>query len=55
MGGKPSSIRYFGPTTHRLIAVDDVTVSGLGLESVTIQRHSGSYYAKLPEPEPSAS
>jgi predicted phosphodiesterase len=58
-GGKPlpleSSILYFSPTTHRLIAVDDVTVSGLGLESVTIQRHSASYYAKLPEPEPSTS
>ena len=57
--GKPlpleSSILYFSPTTHRLIAVDDVTVSGLGLESVTIQRHSASYYAKLPEPEPSTS
>ena len=58
-GGKPlpleSSILYFSPTTHRVIAVDDVTVSGLGLESVTIQRHSASYYAKLPEPEPSTS
>ncbi len=57
--GKPlpleSSILYFSPSTHRLIAVDDVTVSGLGLESVTIQRHSASYYAKLPEPEPSTS
>ncbi len=57
--GKPlpleSSILYFSPNTHRLIAVDDVTVSGLGLESVTIQRHSASYYAKQPEPEPSTS
>jgi predicted phosphodiesterase len=58
-GGKAlpleSSILYFSSTTHRLLAVDDVTVSGLGLESVTIQRHSASYYAKLPEPEPSTS
>ncbi len=38
------SILYFDPTTHRLIAVDDVTVSGLGGESVQIERHSAASY-----------
>lgn len=58
-GGQPlpleSSILYFDPTTHRLIAADEVTVSGLGLESVTIQRHSAAAYLKQPEPQPSTS
>jgi predicted phosphodiesterase len=38
------SILYFDPGTHRLVAVDDVTVSGLGGESVQIDRHSASSY-----------
>jgi predicted phosphodiesterase len=38
------SILYFAPETHRLVAVDDVTVSGLGGESVQIERHSASSY-----------
>ena len=38
------SILYFDPITHRLIAVDDVTVSGLGGESVQIERHSAASY-----------
>lgn len=57
--GKPtpleSSILYFDRSTHRLLAVDDVTVSGLGLESVTIQRHSADSYFAQPEPEQSPS
>ena len=38
------SIIYFDSTTHRLVAVDDVTVSGLGGESVQIERHSADSY-----------
>jgi len=38
------SIIYFDVTTHRLVAVDDVTVSGLGEESVQIERHSADSY-----------
>ncbi|BEP13817.1 metallophosphoesterase [Acidothermaceae bacterium B102] len=35
-----ASVLYFDATTHRLIAYDDVTVGGLGLTSVQIQRHA---------------
>ena len=35
-----ASILYFDATTHKLIAYDDVTVGGLGLTSVQIQRHA---------------
>jgi len=38
------SIIYFDATTHRLVAVDDVTLSGLGEESVQIERHSADSY-----------
>jgi hypothetical protein len=33
-------VLYFDSSTHKLIAYDDVTVGGLGLTSVQIQRHS---------------
>src|SRR5207237_8768470 len=35
-----ASVLYFDSSTHRLIAYDDVTVGGLGLTSVQIQRHA---------------
>jgi predicted phosphodiesterase len=35
-----ASILYFDAITHKLIAYDDVTVGGLGLTSVMIQRHA---------------
>jgi hypothetical protein len=35
-----ASILYFDTSTHKLIAYDDVTVGGLGLTSVQIQRHA---------------
>lgn len=35
-----ASVLYFDDTTHRLIAYDDVTVGGLGLTSVQLQRHA---------------
>lgn len=35
-----ASVLYFDNTTHKLIAYDDVTVGGLGLTSVQIQRHA---------------
>jgi predicted phosphodiesterase len=35
-----ASILYFDSNTHKLIAYDDVTVGGLGLTSVQIQRHA---------------
>jgi predicted phosphodiesterase len=35
-----ASILYFDTTSHKLIAYDDVTVGGLGLTSVQIQRHA---------------
>jgi predicted phosphodiesterase len=35
-----ASVLYFDKTTHKLIAYDDVTVGGLGLTSVQIQRHA---------------
>jgi predicted phosphodiesterase len=35
-----ASILYFDSDTHKLIAYDDVTVGGLGLTSVQIQRHA---------------
>jgi predicted phosphodiesterase len=35
-----ASVLYFDAATHRLIAYDDVTVGGLGLTSVQIQRHA---------------
>jgi predicted phosphodiesterase len=51
------SILYFDVTTHRLVAVDDVTVSGLGEESVQIERHSADSYlhdqASTETPSPS--
>ena len=37
-----ASVLYFDSATHRLIAYDDVTVGGLGLTSVQIQRHAVS-------------
>jgi predicted phosphodiesterase len=53
------SVLYFDPKTHGLLAVDDITVSGLGAESVQIQRHRAAYYkskdANDPELEPSLS
>jgi predicted phosphodiesterase len=52
------SVLYFDPTTRGLLAVDDITLSGLGVESVQIQRHrASSYRAKdgtQPSPEPSS-
>lgn len=42
-GGKPldldARLLYFDRSTHRLVAYDDVTMGGLGLVSVSIQRH----------------
>ncbi len=35
-----ASILYFDSASHQLIAYDDVTVGGLGLTSVQIQRHA---------------
>jgi predicted phosphodiesterase len=35
-----ASVLYFDTGTHKLIAYDDVTVGGLGLASVQIQRHA---------------
>lgn len=40
------SVLYFDPDTRRLIAADEITLSGLGLESVSIQRHRAEYYAQ---------
>lgn len=45
------SILYFDPQTRRLLAADEVTLSGLGGESVTIQRHRLEYYTKDPQPD----
>jgi hypothetical protein len=51
------SVLYFDPETHGLLAVDDITLSGLGIESVQIQRHRAAFYASKdandPELEPS--
>jgi predicted phosphodiesterase len=54
------SVLYFDPTSHRLVAADDITVSGLGQESVAIQRHRASDYTgtdvtPTPSVPPSAS
>lgn len=38
------SVLYFDPASRQLVAVDDITLSGLGGESVQIQRHRASYY-----------
>ena len=38
------SVLYFDPKTHALLAVDDITLSGLGVESVQIQRHRAAFY-----------
>jgi predicted phosphodiesterase len=53
------SVLYFDPNTHGLLAVDDITLSGLGVESVQIQRHRAAFYkskdANDPNLEPSLS
>jgi predicted phosphodiesterase len=62
-GAQPQSLEmsvlYFDPKTHGLLAVDDITLSGLGIESVQIQRHRAAFYkskdANDPDVEPSPS
>ena len=53
------SVLYFDPDTHGLLAVDDITLSGLGIESVQIQRHRAAFYKSKdvndPDVEPSSS
>jgi predicted phosphodiesterase len=53
------SVLYFDPVTHALLAVDDITLSGLGIESVQIQRHRAAFYKSKnvndPQLEPSLS
>jgi predicted phosphodiesterase len=44
------SVLYFDPETHLLLASDDITVSGLGAESVRIQRHRLPYYQQDAKP-----
>ncbi len=51
------SVLYFDPVAHTLLAADEITLSGLGLESVQIQRHRASYYqqdGKQESPTPSS-
>jgi Calcineurin-like phosphoesterase len=49
------SVLHFGASDHRLIAVDDITMGGLGLQSVTVQRHSADSYLSADEsPTPGA-
>ncbi|WP_432492607.1 metallophosphoesterase family protein [Kineococcus gypseus] len=49
-GGEPLplqlSVLHFDPATRRLVAVDDVTVEGLGSERVTVERRAAPSYAQ---------
>lgn len=50
------SVLYFDPTSRALVGADDITLSGLGTESVQIQRHRASDYrpgGSDPNPAPS--
>ncbi|MGI8879677.1 MAG: metallophosphoesterase family protein [Jatrophihabitans sp.] len=47
------SVLYFDPVSHTLLAADEITLSGLGLESVQIQRHRAAYYRQDAKPEQS--
>ena len=47
------SILHFDPTSRALLAVDDITLGGLGERSIRVQRHAASSYADDPEPSPS--
>ncbi len=48
------SILHFDPTTHALLAVDDITLGGLGERSIRVQRHAASSYAPDPGATPSS-
>lgn len=47
------SVLHFGPD-GALLAVDDITIGGLGERSVTVERRSPSSYGQEPSPSPSA-
>ena len=49
---RPSRI---APENHLVLAVDDITIGGLGERSVTVERRSPSSYGQEPSPEPSPS
>jgi predicted MPP superfamily phosphohydrolase len=47
-----ASVLYFSRTTHKLQAYDEITLGGLGLTSVSVERHVVS--KPIPSPSPSA-
>ncbi|MGH2594462.1 MAG: metallophosphoesterase family protein, partial [Actinomycetota bacterium] len=49
-----ASVLYFSRTTHKLQAYDEITVGGLGLTSVSVERHIISPPPPLTPPSPSA-
>ncbi|MDQ1484850.1 MAG: hypothetical protein QOJ62_543, partial [Actinomycetota bacterium] len=50
-----ASVLYFSRTTHQLEAYDEITLGGLGLTSVSVERHVIGKPKPLTQPEAPAS